>query len=567
MIQPSESDAVLTLRPRRASREEPSLCKLGSYPARIQWPAYCEAGQLVLTAEQHWVLTGPAPILQSLRDCLPGVCEHIGGSLILAFGNRVGFADTPHLGRWKIVSGKWGPEHFDLMLEDLTKIASAIPFSANSITALPYDRTVASPEVLYHLFVYLRHVLLHTGRGQDDLCGAFNTVLREPHQRFAADRQNTPLEMARRVDEGTLFRIAAGAEPMAPAGRAAGLALARRLRGRIPERVTEVRVRPTRDTAENRFAKTFRDVCTGVIGKMRDEVQSSPNAGLFRTSVARDCDDMDRALAPIIRDAFWLEVGQMVHFPAASTVLQRRRGYRDLLRHFAQLRMAARVPLEHDTVRDLLENRDLALLYELWCFFALAGTLGTLLGRPTHADRPRRSPLALNVDWDFSVTWNGKARLYYNRGFSRSRRTAWSYSVPLRPDIALEVPSQAGPSKLHLLDAKFRLDRLDDLLPITDPEDAGSTTEAAEERRGVFKQADLYKMHTYRDALGASTVWILYPGDTARFFPTSGSPIDPGEVELPASPAGVGALPVRPADTDRQALNRVLKALLGGTGA
>jgi predicted component of viral defense system (DUF524 family) len=43
--------------------------------------------------------------------------------------------------------------------------------------------------------------------------------------------------------------------------------------------------------------------------------------------------------------------------------------------------------------------------------------------------------------------------------------------------------------------------------------------DAAEERRGIFKRGDIYKMHTYRDALPAArSVWILYPGTETRFY-------------------------------------------------
>ena len=61
------------------------------------------------------------------------------------------------------------------------------------------------------------------------------------------------------------------------------------------------------------------------------------------------------------------------------------------------------IPLDRDGMRDLLELKNIALLYELWVF------------------------------------------LVYNQRFSRSRRgQRHSYSVPLIPDIALRVPG--GPN-------------------------------------------------------------------------------------------------------------------------
>lgn len=50
------------------------------------------------------------------------------------------------------------------------------------------------------------------------------------------------------------------------------------------------------------------------------------------------------------------------------------------------------------------------------------------------------------------------------------------------------------------------------------------------------------KMHAYRDALGASSVWILYPGAAGAedYFP------DPWAAGTGAAPQGVGALALVP---------------------
>jgi predicted component of viral defense system (DUF524 family) len=55
----------------------------------------------------------------------------------------------------------------------------------------------------------------------------------------------------------------------------------------------------------------------------------------------------------------------------------------------------------------------------------------------------------------------------------------------------------------------------------------------------VIKRADLYKMHTYRDAIPeASSVWIMYPGTERAYFPASDRPPDVHD--------GVGVIPARP---------------------
>jgi predicted component of viral defense system (DUF524 family) len=566
MIDVSLPTPVVTIRPRHHSAEESSLHQFGGHLCRIYRPAFVDesSGELVISAEFEWLLSGPGSLLARLAAAMPAACEILGELLLIGFGNSVGLIETPGLGRWHIISGKWGSQHFDRMLRDLMDIASALPFAAVSATALPYDRSIATQhEVLYHAFIYLRHVLTNEHPGSpDDLVTSLAGILRAPNRRTEGFRQHTPTELARRIDDATLIRIAAGLEPMAKAGMAGATPLATKLGGWLPQRVEEQGVRNTYDTPENRFVKAFVRVCEGVIEGMRSRVLESSTPAVFRTSIPRDCDAMDRALAPISRHSFWLDIGAMVHLPAGSTVLQRQRWYKDVFRHFARLRMAARVPLDTGTLLDLLENRDIALLYELWCFFTVVRALASLLGPPTSADRPHASTFAVNVEWDFSVTWGDTARLYYNRSFSRSSPSRHSYSVPLRPDITLQLLSAASSSSLHLFDAKFRLDRLDSLMPFG-VEGSEMQAEAAEERTGTFKRADLYKMHAYRDAIvGARSVWILYPGDIARFFAVSGHAFDVhAGSELPDL-AGVGAIPMAPAQVGQEALMRVLATLL-----
>ena len=77
-----------------------------------------------------------------------------------------------------------------------------------------------------------------------------------------------------------------------------------------------------------------------------------------------------------------------------------------------------------------------------------------------------------------------------------------SYSVPLRPDFTWKRNGQAE----VVFDAKFRLERLD----IAGEDDGSPETTA--------KRADLYKMHTYRDALGVRAAVAVYPGNETVLY-------------------------------------------------
>ncbi len=525
-----------------------------------------DTGRLVLQGEREWLLRGPAALLDAAATALGGVGERLAPDLLLLdFGNAVGLIDVPGLGRLEIVSGKWGDAHFERMLAELTAVAAGLPFAAVAATALPYDRSVVAREdVLYHLFVYLRHILAPDAPPERRLLPALALILREPHQHFAQTRRTVPAELARGIDPAGFLRVATGQGGLTPVGPAVRqrLPLAETLRGHLPERVDERHVVVTRDTPENRFVKTFLGQVTGIIERMR-QVAEAGWAGAFRERVLRDCAGMASALRPVVEHPLWREVGPLAHLPAASQVLQRRRGYREVYGHFGRLRLATRLPLAADTLRDLLAVKDIASLYEVWCYFTLVAAATALLGPPSRADRPHATAVQITVPHELAVAWPDGTRLRYNPRFSRARPGGRrSYSVPLRPDIALDVPG--GPhAGLHLLDAKFRLDRLDGVL--TSPEaDDETAEERAEERRGTFKRADLYKMHTYRDAIpGARSVWILYPGSEFRFFPDDASaPIVSLATSLLRTITGVGAAPLAPDGSAYPTLATVLALLL-----
>lgn len=519
----------------------------------------------MLRGEIEWLVEGPASRIDQIALALTGVSERLApGLLLLSFGNAVGHFQAPGLGEIEVVSGKADETEFDRLLAELMEVASALPFAAGAAAALPFDRSVVTrKDVLYHAFVYLRWVLSDRAPREERLLEPLRLVLRDPHRRFERTRERVPLELAHHVDPNTLLALVTGRQILTPATPAltARLPLAQKLRGYVPLSVDQVRVSSTLDTAENRFVKAFLQSLAGVIEGMEEAIRRRGQPDAFSQRLQSDCTSMRRTLRPIMDAPLWGEVGRMVHLPAASTVLQRRRGYRHVFRHFARMRLAARVPLASDLVWDLLEARDIAELYELWSFFMVARVMKTLLGPPTSAGGPEQHAWGLQLRWGLSVCWPDGTRLLYNPRFAKSTDGGFvSYSVPFRPDIALEV--KGGPNQgLHLLDAKFRIDQIKDILADDGNDEAAI---AAGERRGTFKQADLYKMHAYRDAIpSACSVWIVYPGSETRFFPVDGATVHKAS-DLPATLDGVGAVPLALGGESRlEAVSDLLSKLCG----
>jgi predicted component of viral defense system (DUF524 family) len=239
----------------------------------------------------------------------------------------------------------------------------------------------------------------------------------------------------------------------------------------------------------------------------------------------------------------------MTVFPSTSQVLQRREGYREL--RDAYLRLLLSPCVRWEGLEQLLQvpSRDVPTLYEYWCFFALAD----VLSRATGICPDWRDFVRFNRDvWEVRIQRGirarlriGPATLWYNRGFSRPN----SYSLPLRPDYTIEIEGRC-----LLFDAKYRLEwtELRAALQEEEPEET--------DREATFRRADLYKMHTYRDAIrGARAVFILYPGTEFSAFGITEKPYENPQ-DLSPGFAGVGAVPVRPGQTGT--LEAVVRALL-----
>ena len=515
-----------------------------------------------LQSEQRWVVEGDEQALTEIADQLPTANWTRAGTnaLILNLVNSVGVLNLPHLGEVELVTRKLGTDQFDAMLRELAESATTLPFSAGDAAAGRYSvGTAPRDEVLYHAFVYLRYILSESAPAEVRLLPALEMIVREPHRLWRSDRRDVRIEAMTRVDAHTPLDLltrpgtAVASSSLSPSGAR----LAERLGRRLPEVVSERRIRPTTDTPENRFVKAFIGQARAIIGRMRSAV-SSRGPGAFRRNLLRDCDWMEASLMPVARHGMWEEVGRMVRIPFSSTVLQRRRGYRRVLRHFSRIRLAPTIPLDKNDMRDLLELKNVALLYELWTFFRLVDEISGLLGSPpARSGRPASDDFQTAFAAGGTFEWHPGVRLVYNRRFSRSRRVpGHSYSVPLIPDIALSIP--AGPNaRLHLFDAKFRVRALADVgfaAKGKDADDKDAAEEKARERAGSFKRADIYKMHAYRDAIpDARSAWILYPGGEFRFFgvpggdgPSVNRTVSSAEA-LPEGLEGVGAIPLAPA--------------------
>jgi uncharacterized protein len=227
----------------------------------------------------------------------------------------------------------------------------------------------------------------------------------------------------------------------------------------------------------------------------------------------------------------------------------RRRGYKDVLRHHHALRAAARIPFDRATVEKLLGLKDVATLYELWCYFTVVDVVAAVVGRrPDYADATKVTD-HIDLGCGFCVAWNDGPTVYYNLSFTPKKSPPHqSASLWLRPDIVVDVV-RAGQRELHALDAKLRIDGV-----VPSGEGDEVEDDNVEANLLSFKNDDIAKMHAYRDALPhVRSARVLYPGNEAREFHSLDS--DAREMD------GVGAIPLVPGKPPAE-LVRVIEKIL-----
>jgi len=487
-----------------------------------------------------------------------------GRRTIVNFGDYVGHVRLGAI-EVEVSSAKLRVDGFDRLLTAITDHISDLPFDFNTPTFVPMGRDGhESREILYQQFVYLRWAMSEEAR--PSLGDAWAQIVADPHRTLVrSERREHPWE-ARGISPRTLERIVSHPEhwiQLKPDCPAYETELAKSLRSPmgtryVPEHVVELVAETCVDTPENRFAKYFVRRVADIAARaevMIGEHSPDPHLVAQSRSIARSTQQMGNA-------HFLNDVSEMGLFPASSQVLQKRGPYQDLLRHHQALALSSHYPITSRDLAQLIESKSASTLYEYWCFFETAAAIRAL-GR--HEHRPAdaaRDDLRADLERGLSLAYGDDVGLHFNRTFSRGREVWKSYSVTLRPDIVLKCRDD-----LHLLDAKFRIQTwgLSDESSEKEVDALETDDHSRQASPRWWKNADIHKMHAYRDALGsdgakAKTVWVLYPGEKFVFYAENGSHIT-DVADFTPDMTGVGAIPLDPSG-DSAALRTIISVLL-----
>ncbi len=546
--------------------------------------------RLIETVPYLWVITGPKAEELTVSDrnfTLPKDGDWTITGLVneaprgrFQIVNYLGFADfifekqgQPLPVRVEFVSRKLDYDtEYRAMTEDIADFCSQLLLSWNTPTGLQFS---ADPEkrkrIKLEQFLFLRSFL------DDRKFEACLEVIRtRPHSELQKRKDWVPASEARSSD--FLSNPMAMSRGWRSFNGGGGNVM------KLPTEVVEVSKSDSYNTPPNQFVRfaleQFNQLCLEVAAIYSDATGKPP------TQAGLEADHLSSRLTSVLSLPLLKECDRLSRVPLESQVLQKKEGYRDILKAWLQLQSASRFDWEGNAECYMGSSRNVDALYEYWIFLTLHRLLKEIEGVEILPDEETPDegcePFISTKDGEVSINLrkgtqsvakfrytegNAEMRLhlYYERQFIPAGNFSWSgkfkpdYTLVMFPASLESEKAAAEKGKLSFLhfDAKYRAEKIGDVFGGWMDEESGDTSGTDEENESesgnrLYKQDDLLKMHTYNDAIRRTAgSYVLYPGEDK-----APKPKERFHEILP----GVGAFVLKPGNADCE---KFLKRFLG----
>ena len=308
------------------------------------------------------------------------------------------------------------------------------------------------------------------------------------------------------------------------------------------------------DTQENRFLKFALHQISKRYEDLRQRIEAVKTASdTMKAAIHATSESLKR----LQHHPFFRTIGRFKGINQESMVLQKATGYSQVYRTWNLLRRA--YSLNDGLYR--LQTKDIATLYEIWCFIEVSHIVKEQL-HLENEEVEHRNRMEMNgiFSWELGKGEHSRilfrkdgvelAELVYNpKNADKENNNVGMKdlvvpTVPQKSDIVLQLTKndlQQGMKMTYLFDAKYRIDGKDKGVDVP-PEDA------------------INQMHRYRDAIyykdyDANALkkeviggYILFPGD--------GEPNDVAASKFykTIKEVNIGAFPLRPKDVENRKL-------------
>jgi predicted component of viral defense system (DUF524 family) len=304
----------------------------------------------------------------------------------------------------------------------------------------------------------------------------------------------------------------------------------------------------TNDTIENRFLKF---VMGQTLQRFNIVSQHIRNAVAKSKIMESRLDEMGDELQRLVSHPFFRNIGIFKGFSQDSLVMKKSINYRTIYQKWIELQCG----YELEEGINKLETKDIAMLYEIWCFLKVKNIVADILKDKATAQY-KGSKLTPQFVRDLS--WGTHSEVTFLKTDDNVELASVMYNAPVkedngkvvsaisgtttfttqqRPDIVLRLTKrQKGIQYTFLFDAKYRINdsRIDDLdVPPTDAIDQ------MHRYRDAIYYIDPNNQKPKREVIGG---YVLFPGSyTKEEFEQSHYCKSIKEI-------GIGAFPLRPSE-------------------
>ena len=319
------------------------------------------------------------------------------------------------------------------------------------------------------------------------------------------------------------------------------------------------------DTQENRFLKYALGQIADKYETLKRRIETIRGVG---NPLREEMKTMLNTLKHLQRNPFFRTVGRFKGLNQESLVLQRATGYSQVYRTWNLLRRA--YSLNDGMYR--LQSKDIATLYEIWCFIEVSHIVREQLGINVDVDHRNRMEMNGVFTWELGKGEHSRilfrkdgvelAELVYNPKHTENENDSISMehlvvpTVPQKPDIVLQLTKDditKGMKMTYLFDAKYRINSRTLEGVDTPPDDAINQMHR-------YRDAIYYKENQTKDGKLKKEViggYILFPGN--------GDPLEVAKAKFQQSldEVNIGAFPLRPNDVEnRKLLEHFIKELI-----
>lgn len=445
------------------------------------------------------------------------------------------------------------------MLNDITEYYTDLVMMQGSPVTQKFEiDNDSSSKTLYQKFAFVKSIV-DSVQFED----AMHKIIQNPVRSWTNTTVVRHIENVRRLNRNGLRQIASKPDRI----------LCNKVRNlsSLPRMIDVPYKCDTVNTSENQFVKyvltQFYSFCTDIASKKNAKEELKNEANVVCNILLR-----------YINTALFKDVDFPQSHNLNSPVLQRKEGYREILQGWLIFDLAAKLNWNGgDNVYDA-GKRNVAALYEYWLFFKLLEIISSVFNIPAEEKeklvsidkdqinleiKQGRMRMISGVDTSSNRLLN--IRFYYNRTFGHREdiHQSGSWTTPMRPDYTLTMwPGDISEEKaereeniVHIhFDAKYRVNKItiedkdSDMSNIDDDDDPLNQAltkekeleETGEYTIGMYKRADILKMHAYKDAIRrTSGAYILYPG-TERSKKEGFHEIIPGLGAFCVSPGNEG---------------------------